>query len=344
MILKASPDNTLPPPRVGIALGAGSARGLAHLGVLKALNELDIYPDVVCGTSMGALVGAVYCTGRGEELASWVGALTPREILHYMEIRLRPQGGMAVAGRLMTYLRSTFGDHTIEELAPAFAAVATDLYRGRETWLQKGPLWDAVRASIAIPGMLTPVQLQNRWLVDGALVNPVPVSLCRAMGANVIIAVNVNSDLLGRRDPTPAVDPRSAEPTPAEAEALAQEQLAAASAEAGDVATEEAVGPSLFDRIGASLRGASAPMLNFWNGDERPALAPGTFNVMATALTVMQDRITRSRLAGEPPDVVIAPRLGHIGLLEFNRGAEAIDAGYASVMRMRDVIEHALDR
>lgn len=336
MISQPALDSAPKSPRIGVALGAGSARGLAHLGVLRALDELGLHPDIVCGTSMGALVGAVYCTGHSDELADWVAALTPRDILRYMEIRLRPQGGVAVAGRLMTYLRSAFGEHAIEELTPAYAAVATDLYRGRETWLQKGSVWDAVRASIAIPGMLTPVQLQQRWLVDGALVNPVPVSLCRALGADVIIAVNVNTALLGRGEPVAVAAARSAEPTPAEAEALAQEALTGAAA-------LPVTDHSLLDRLGATLRDASAPMRNLWSGEER-ILAPGTFNVMATALNVMQDRITRSRLAGEPPDVVISPRLGHIGLLEFNRGPEAIDAGYASVMRMRDVIEHALGR
>lgn len=320
-------------PRLGIALGAGSARGLAHIGVLRALRELGIEPAVVCGSSVGALIGAVYCSGRLEELTEWVARLTPRTILRYMEIRLLPQGGMARAGPLIAFLRSLCGDIAVGDLDRPYAAVATDLYRGREIWLQSGPLWEAVRASIAVPGMLTPVHLDGRWLVDGGLVNPVPVSVCRALGADHIIAVNLNTAMVGRHDPTIKTQ-SMAEPAAVELE----EEERAAVAE-----RNEAANATLFGRWGASLREAGNPVRNLWAADPTRAGAPGTFNVVATAINVMQDRITRSRLAGEPPDVVVAPRLSHIGLLEFHRGEEAIAAGYESVMRMREVILHALE-
>lgn len=316
------------PSRVGIALGSGSARGLAHIGVLQALTELGVQPHIVCGSSIGALIGAVHCSGHLPELADWVGQLTTRGVLRYMQIQWLPQGGVAAAGPLIEYLRELCGDITIEELPTAFAAVATDLYRGRETWLQRGQLWEAVRASIAIPGILTPVHLNGRWLVDGGLVNPVPVSLCRALGADHIIAVNLNTAMVGRHDPTTRTQALT-EPDPAE---LDEENRVALVEEA------EAVEESLFQRLG--MRRWQRPE----SGREPKIAVPGTFHVMATAINVMQDRITRSRLAGEPPDVVIAPRLSHIGLLEFNRGTEAIAAGYDSVMRLREVILHALER
>lgn len=316
---------------VGIALGSGSARGLAHIGVLRALCDLGIQPTIVCGSSMGALIGAVHCTGHLDELAAWVSGLSTRDVLRYLQIRWLPQGGMAAAGTLIEHLRQLCGDVEIQDLPTAFAAVATDLYRGRETWLQQGPLWEAVRASIAIPGMLTPVHLNGRWLLDGGLVNPVPVSVCRALGADHIIAVNLNTAMVGRHDPTVRAQAIN-EPAAAE---LAEENQAALTEAAEDAAEDS----WLLGRWEAmrNLWGADTPRL----GDER-VVVPGTFNVVATAINVMQDRITRSRLAGEPPDVVIAPRLSHIGLLEFNRGAEAIEAGYESVMRMRETITHAL--
>ena len=174
--------NPISPPsgyrkRVGIALGSGSARGIAHIGILQALREMDIEPDIICGSSIGALVGAVHLSGHLDEFADWVCGLSTTAVLRYMGIKLLAQGGVAEAGRLIQYLRETFGDLAIENLPKPYAAVATDLYRGREVWLQQGSVWDAVRASIAIPGLLTPVPYGERWLVDGGLVNPVPVSL-----------------------------------------------------------------------------------------------------------------------------------------------------------------------
>ena len=329
--------NPISPPsgyrkRVGIALGSGSARGIAHVGILQALREMDIEPDIVCGSSIGALVGACYLSGHLDEFADWVCGLSTTAVLRFMGIRLLAQGGVAEAGRLIQHLRETFGDHAIEDLPKPYAAVATDLYRGREVWLQQGSVWDAVRASIAIPGLLTPVPYGNRWLVDGGLVNPVPVSLCRALGADVIIAVNLNT--IRRQQPELAIAP----PTVEDAEAQAQEETLAAE----ELPTPEA---GLFGRLTSSLRGATTPLRGLWaGGDQDPApVMPGTLNVVLSSLNVMQDRITRSRLAGEPPDVVLAPRLAELGLLEFTRGAEALEEGRACVLRMQDAIRHALE-
>jgi NTE family protein len=324
---------------VGIALGAGSARGIAHIGVLQALRDMGVEPSVVCGCSMGALVGASYVTGHLDDLAEWAGKLTTRSILHYVSFRLMAQGGVAEANALIEYLSSTFGDPAIESLDASFVAVATDLYRGREVWLQDGSLWDAVRASIAIPGMLTPVSWRERWLVDGALVNPVPVSVCHALGADIVIAVNP-SGLMVRRGPAP----RNASEE-AEAEAL-------------DLVAPEAP-TSVFGRMGNLWQGARQLVSNKFGGklpdnkpgdDKSPVKiiekklgAPGALEAMQGAIMVMQDRITRSRLAGEPPDVMLLPRVNHIGLLEYHRGIEAIAAGRECVERAQEAIQHALD-
>lgn len=315
---------------VGVALGAGSARGIAHIGVLQALRDMGIEPSIVCGCSMGALVGASYATGHLDELAEWASSLTTRSILHYISFRLLAQGGVAEANALIEYLCATFGNPDIESIDKSFVAVATDLYRGREVWLQDGPLWDAVRASIAIPGMLTPVLWRDRWLTDGALVNPVPVSVCHALGADVVIAVNP-SGFMVRRGPAPRD--------------LGDEN----EAEALDLVAPGTRG-GVLGRIGDLWQGAR--QLIGGKGGHKPVVsgklaekivAPGALEVMQGAIVVMQDRITRSRLAGEPPDVMLLPRVNHIGLLEYHRASEAIAAGRECVERASDAILHALE-
>lgn len=317
------------PGKIGIALGSGSARGLAHIGVLQALIEMGVEPDIICGSSMGALVGACYASGHLDDFADWVCKLSGRDVFRYLGVRLLAQGGVAEAGHLIKYLRETYGDIAIDALPKTYAAVATDLYRGREVWLQDGSLWDAVRASIAIPGMLTPGQRNGRWLVDGALVNPVPVSVCRALGADLIIAVNLNSTVMVRAAPV-SISPLvpGAEPDVALEGAL------------NDIEADSDF--SLFGRIGSALRGAAQPVRRLWGGKEE-VRGPRTFEVMVGAINIMQDRITRSRLAGEPPDVLLAPRLADIGLLDFNRGREAIEAGRACVERLAEPIRLALE-
>lgn len=316
--------------RVGLALGSGSARGLAHIGVIQRLSELGIEPDIICGTSIGALIGACYACKQLDHFAEWISGLSNSDIFHYMEVRLLASGGVASGGRLIEFFKQHYGNPDIEDLDLRFAAVATDLYRGRETWLQEGPVWDAVRASIAIPGILVPVAHGNHWLVDGGLVNPVPVSVCRALGADTIIAVNLNSDLVGRSSPMVIRD----EETEAEADSAL---------EAGLISEEEALEVeeddfSMLSRLASSIRGAAS---NLWaRGDRKEA--PGTLNVMLSAINVMQDRITRSRMAGEPADITLSPRLGHIGFLEFSRGRDAIAEGRAVVDRMLPEIEYVL--
>jgi NTE family protein len=172
---------------IGIALGSGSARGWGHIGVLRALKEEGIEPDIVCGTSVGALVGAAYVSGKLNMLEKWVLSLNTRKIIGYLDLRLVVGGGIIQGKRLIDFLRQYIGDESIEDLPKIFAAVATNLNTGHEIWFSHGSLLDAVRASIALPGIFTPVKLNNHWLVDGGLVNPVPVSVCRAMGAQIDI-------------------------------------------------------------------------------------------------------------------------------------------------------------
>jgi NTE family protein len=291
--------NTSRKPVIGLALGSGSARGWAHIGVIRCLEELGIRPQVVCGTSIGALVGAAYASGNLERLETWVSGLRIKEVVGYFDLTLN--GGMIKGERLMDFFRRYLQDRAIDGLAQTYAAVATDLATGREVWLRDGDLLAAVRASIALPGLFTPALHDGRWLVDGGLVNPVPVSLARALGAELVIAVDLNTNLVGRH-----LRPRSPAPP---RNRPAADSLAAA----------------LMQRLQAGLEGLPLP----WRETEEQP--PSLFDTLATSINIMQVQISRSRLAGEPPDVLVTPRLAHLGLLEFHRAREAIAEGRRAV-------------
>lgn len=313
--------------KVGLALGSGAARGWAHIGVLKALEELGIEPDIVCGTSIGACVGAAYLTGQLDELQGWAQSMGLLGMLGIIDVTFR-KGGLVAAERVFERFRNAATDIRIEDLPKPYAAVATDIATGREIWLREGPMLDAVVASAAMPGLFPAVRRGQQWLVDGALVNPVPVSTCRALGADMVIAVNLNSDMTSLPRPVPSLDtaPEPESPPPPK---TAGAPLALLTQQVGAWLGRQ---PSQRTRFLASqLARAHEP-------------APTVLEVVAGSIDIMQDRITRSRLAGEPPDVLIAPRLGHIGILEFDRAKEVVEIGYKATEVMRPSIEMALRR
>lgn len=307
------------PFSVGLALGSGSARGWAHIGVIKALARLGIEPDIICGTSVGALVGAAYASGKLDHLESWARELTPKTIARYALISIGG-GTFLSSDKLFPVFGEEVGAILIEELPKKFAAVATDLDSGEEIWIRKGTLVNAVAPSIALPGLFSPVQFGKRWLVDGGLVNPVPVTLCRAMGAEIVIAVNLNGDLVRR------VRERVIPPAPPQE--VKQET------ENREI--------SFWENIGVQFK------LRFQNGkgesiaNGSPDEVPRLLKVLASSINIMQDRITRSRMAGDPPDIVLSPRLSELGLLDFHRASEAIREGEDCVDRMLPVINDAL--
>ncbi len=298
------------PSRLGLALGSGSARGLAHIGVIRALAEFKLEPHIICGTSIGALIGAVYAAGKLDRFEAWARDLKSRDILRYMDITFVTGGGFADGSNLIQFFREEIGDINIEELDKPFAAVATHFHSGREIWLREGNLWDAVRASIALPGILTPATIGGRLLVDGGLVNPVPVSLCRAMDADAVIAVNLNGDVMRRHT--------QARPSPKPLEAIDAEA-------------------DLLEQLSRQIKARATNLLGVCM--DRDSGMPGVLEVISASLNIMQDRITRSRLAGDPADVILEPRLAHIGLLEFDRADEAIEEGQRSVRRSQSVLE-----
>ncbi|HHJ11874.1 MAG TPA: patatin-like phospholipase RssA [Chromatiales bacterium] len=308
--------------KIGLALGSGSARGWAHVGVIEALAERGIEPQVVAGTSIGALVGAAHVSGNLQRLHEWLLTLTRMDVISLMDPSWLG-GGLIEGEKLFDFFRDYMRDGRIEDLDIPFGAVATELENGREVWLREGLLSEAVRASIALPGLFTPAKKDGKWYIDGGLVNPVPVSLCRAMGADVVIAVNLNGDILGRHlrhNGREREDDRS------------QGRL-----------SEALIENELWQKYSGRLRELlGRERLPDWLDFRREG--PGLFEVMATAINIMQDRITRSRMAGDPPELLIAPRLSHIQLMEFERASEAIEEGRRAVARMEDAIDLLLAR
>src|ERR1043166_8571961 len=192
-----APERRVERPTIGLALGGGGARGFAHIGVIRTLIRHGIEPDVIVGTSIGAIIGGCHALGRLEIIEEWARGLTRRGILGYLDISLNG-GGLISGGRLAARLEEKLGDTAIEALPIRFATIATEVGTGHEIWLTRGRMVDAMRASYALPGIFPPVFLDGRWLVDGALVNPVPVSAARVLGARLVIAVNLSSNVFGR--------------------------------------------------------------------------------------------------------------------------------------------------
>lgn len=312
-------------PRIGLALGSGVARGWAHIGVLRALERHGIDVDIVAGTSIGAVVGGCYVTGKLDSVEKWARSLTKAKLMTYMDFSMRG-GGFIKGNRLVSVLYENLGDVKMEETDRPFVCVATDLVTGHEVWLRKGRIVDAIRASFALPGIFPPVWL-DRWLIDGAMVNPVPVSVCRSLGARLTIAVNVNADLIGKAR-------NSNERIPVVA---GFDPLTMKDSEGKSILPEGKERKKGFARRLLGMNPFSKLLFS------REPGAPSIFGVMVTTLGIIQDRVTRSRLAGDPPDISIEPRVGHIGLMEFDRAEELIEAGERAVESQIDEIFDALN-
>jgi NTE family protein len=300
-------------PTIGLALGGGAARGFAHIGVMRTLAAHGIVPDVIVGTSIGAVVGGCYAARQLDSFETWARGLRVRSIFSYLDISLSGSG-LISGSHLAAKLNETLADDRIEDLPIRFAAIATEFNTGHEIWLTRGRVADAMRASYALPGIFPPVRVGGRWLVDGALVNPVPVSAARALGARLVIAVNLNADLFGRG--TIIADHGS-------------------NAEDDDAAAELAKPYGLR----AMFSGEHSLRRQLFGSRGRPGIP----TVMVEAFNVMQDRITRARLAGDPPDVLISPRLGKIGWFDFHRASDAIALGTEAAEKALDGITEAID-
>jgi NTE family protein len=300
-------------PVIGLALGGGAARGFAHIGIVRTLVAHGIVPDVVVGTSIGAVVGGAYAAGHLDTLEEWARSLQRRNILGYLDIRLNGSG-LIGGDKLAAQLEAAIGQVLIEELPLKFATVATEVRTGHEIWLTHGRMVDAVRASYALPGIFSPVLVGDRWLVDGALVNPVPVSAARAFGAEIVIAANLSSDVFTHSTTIYAHGPSADVP-------------------------EAVIEPVPPKRGFGKLFSAERTMKReFFGGGGRPGIS----SVMVDAFNIMQDRITRARLAGDPPDLLISPRVGQIGWFDFHCADDLIAYGARAAERAIDSIQEAI--
>lgn len=299
-------------PDLALALGGGMARGFAHIGVLKTLNRHGIYPSLIAGTSIGSVVGGCYLAGKLDELEEWALSLNRFKIFSYLDIRVR-SAGLVGGKRLKETLHQHFANMTFEDLSQPLVCIATDLATGHEVWLRKGDIIEAMSASFALPGVFPPVHYDDRQLVDGALVNPCPISPCQALGARMTIAVDLNTDLIGK-----AAKPGTNYQTVAGFDIYNKD----------DVSEDDQ----------KQFFSSSVSKRLFRREDNNPSL----FGVMVSALGILQDRLTRSRLAGEPPDIHIKPPIGHIGLLEFEKASELIALGEEATEKLIPDIKAAM--
>ncbi|MGY3489412.1 NTE family protein [Bradyrhizobium sp. USDA 4011] len=308
-------------PVIGLALGGGAARGFAHIGIIKTLLAHGIVPNVVVGTSIGSVVGGAYAAGHIDRLEQWARSLQPRSVLGYLDIRLTGSG-LIGGTKLAAEIEAALGQVMIEDLAVKFASVATEVRTGHEIWLTQGRVVDAMRASYALPGIFAPVLIGDRWLVDGALVNPVPVSAARALGAEIVIAANLSSDVFAHSTTIYNHGPSAA-----------PEVTVAVTAEA-EIEPEP---PKR--RFGRFFSAERTVKREFFGSASRPGIS----SVMVDAFNIMQDRITRARLAGDPPDMLISPRVGQIGWFDFHRADDLIAHGIRAAERAIGAIEEAIE-
>lgn len=293
--------------RVGLALGGGAARGWSHIGVIRVLEEAGIVPDVIAGCSIGAVVGGCYAAGKLDSLETFALSLTKRRVMGLLDIHLSG-AGLIAGGRLQRLLEQDLEDRRVETLPIKFCTIATELASGHEIWLTRGSLVQAMRASYALPGVFDPLLLGGRWLVDGALVNPIPITAARALGADIVICVNLNGEIRVRGTVIQSYDAERTD----------------------ELEIEEAIEAPRLWGFFPTYRGEKA----------RKPHAPGIATVMVDAFNIIQDRISRSRLAGDPPDVMIAPKLAKMGLFEFHRAEECIALGRQAAERaLPDLLE-----
>lgn len=303
---------------IGIALGSGAARGWAHIGVIQALAEYGIHPNIVCGTSAGALVGGAYVAGHMDDLEQWLRSLSPASVAKYFDLSLT-SGGLIAGKKIINFFCKRYGDFVIESLPIRYAAVATELATGHEIWFKTGSMFDAIRASISVPGIFEPFHSNGRWFIDGGIVNPVPVSVCRALGADIVIAVNL-SNISKSRPFNHSQAKLSGHPISDEPVSDETSNLPARLAQ------------DFKERVNNVLS-------QIWGGDNNK---PGLFYVLNNSAHFMQERITRSRLACDPPDIILAPQIRDIGFMDFHRAAEAIDIGKRCVQKEEQEIRQLI--
>ena len=296
--------------KIGLALGTGSARGWAHIGVINALNEANIKVDYVAGVSIGAVVGAVYAAGNINALEDVVLQLNWKQVLSFIDI-VFPKSGLIDGKKIADFIRMYIKAKNIEDLPLPFCAVSTDLATGKEIIIKKGDIVEAVRASISTPGIFTPVIKDNMTLVDGGIVNSVPVSVVRKMGADIVIAVDLTHDIISNRGigKIQTVSPESMQMVETSDSRPIKKQ-------------------TFLTSLNTKIRSIDMSALTHIKQWMKINTLPNIFEILLGSLYIMEAQITSIQLQSDPPDLLIQPKLGHLRYLEFHRAQEAILEGY----------------
>ncbi len=312
--------------KIGLALGSGSARGMSHIGVIQALRDMGIQPNVVAGCSVGAMVGASYATANLDKLTDWALSMTESKIKDFLSLNFSGSG-FVNSLKLQQLFEQAIGIEslTFKDMKLPFGAVATNLNNGREVWLTEGSVHEALWSSMAFPGLFPSVLHNNQWLVDGGLVNPVPVSLCRALGADVVIAVNLNADII------------KSYKTISQSDEFDDSDQPQTTSEDEDEAKNEAENDdnNFWQKTKSNFKKA----MNLISADGSKVEAPTGIDVISNSIHIMSSHLTKSRLVGDPPDVLLQPRLTDVGLLQLYKAEKCIEEGRACVERMQAEIE-----
>jgi len=311
----SSKHNRWNPGKIGLALGSGSARGWAHIGVIQALDEIGIDIDYIAGTSIGSVVGSVFAAGNINALEEVAVQLDWKQIAHLFDVVL-PKSGLIDGKKVAGFVRNHLRELNIEELPIPFCAVSTDLSTGDEVVIREGDIIEAVRASISIPGIFTPVRNNGRILVDGGLVNPVPVSVVKEMGADFVIAVDLSHGIVGESE--------SVQDT--------VHKFGGAHSEKEDQQVTKKKN-RILEALNNRLAAIDFSALSWTKHSPDVEPLPSIFDVINSSVNIMEAQITATRLKADPPDLLIQPNLSHIKFLEFNRASEAIAEGYAETKR-----------
>lgn len=315
--------------KIGLALGGGAARGWAHIGVIEALEQRGIFPDFVAGTSIGALVGSVYASGSLQAFKKAVLGLDRKKVISMLDV-VFPKCGLLDGKKVTDFFQPFLSRDDFSHLSVPMAATATELHTSREAWLMRGSVIQAVRASIAVPGLFTPVLVNDRLMVDGGLVNPLPVNLVRSMGADVVIAVDLNH-YMNMRSSNLADQPGLEEKSCPEPDS---------GTESGTKGEKNGIFPGIMDR----LEKMDIPWFDsFRNWKNKPA-GPNIFEIIFASTLVMEKTITDLNLEKEPADLLVRPKLDKIRFMDFHRAEESIAQGAAACAKVLENNSSILDR
>lgn len=321
--------------KIGLALGSGGARGWAHIGVIRALEEADIKVDYLSGASIGALVGAIYGIGALDELEEFADEVDVDYLLSLMDISF-PSLGLIKGDNIVNFISKFISDQKVEETQIPFRCVATNFMQKKETIFESGSLIDAVRASISIPGIFRPFERDDTYLIDGGIINPVPISVVKEMGAEVIIAVNLNSDSESEEADSqgyPYVSCSKAEKEKIDKESQENQ---------GKEKQTSGIVQKLKDRYDA-LKLILPNDINDWIPD--PEVGLSIFDVIGNSINIMEQQVTDIKLKIEQPDILIEPNLMDFSIFDFHQAKLIMQRGYDAakpkIPQLKEVLKEA---